>query len=218
MVQQWPGPGMDQTDRIDRSDMTDREIREEVREDVREEVGALAPRWALWGCGGLAVGALVGGLVVLLALFAFGPRPEPASPGVGGQAGNLSINMDDAYLTRQVSAAVTQANLPIHLSNVEAEILPGEQVKISGDTTNSFPIGAHLEAVAQLRIVNGQLALHIINAQVGGLPLPAQLASALERPMNEKLQQVSAYLLPPGYHITAISSSAHHLQMIISQG
>jgi hypothetical protein len=31
------------------------------------------------------------------------------------------------------------------------------------------------------------------------------------------MQQVSAYLLPPGYHIASISSSEHHLQMIISQ-
>lgn len=203
MVNRWPG--MDPID-------------QEIREDVREEVRSLEPRAALWGCGGLVVGAIIGAVVLALALFAFGPRLEPASPGVGGQYGNLSINMDDAYLTRQVSAAVTQANLPISLSNVQTEILPGEQVKISADTTGSFPVGAHLEAVAQLRIANGQLALHISDARIGGLPLPASLASALERPMNEKMQEVSAYLLPPGYHITAISSSEHHLQMIISQG
>ena len=207
MVDRWPG-----------TDPMEQELRDEVREDVREEVRSLAPRPALWGCGGLVVGAVIGAVVLALALFAFGPRPEAASPGVGSQYGNLSINMDDAYLTRQVSAAVSQANLPIKLSNVQAEILPDEQVKISGDTTGSFPIGAHLEAVAQLRIVNGQLALHIINAQIGGLPLPASLASALEKPMNAKLQQVSAYLLPAGYQITAISSSEHPLQMIISQG
>ena len=207
MVDRWPG-----------TDPMEQELREEVREDVREEVRSLAPRPALWGCGGLIVGAVIGAIVLALAIFAFGPRPEAASPGVGSQYGNLSINMDDAYLTRQVSAAVTQANLPIQVSNVQAEILPDEQVKISGDTTGSFPIGAHLEAEAQLRIVNGQLALHIINAQIGGLPLPASVASALEKPMNEKLQEVSAYLLPTGYHITAISSSEHHLQMIISQG
>ena len=210
MVSYWPDPNRE-------TDELRREVRDEVREDVHEEVRALAPRTALWGCGGLIAGGIIGALLLLLALVAFAPRPEPASPGVGSQYGNLSINMDDAYLTRQVSAAVTQANLPIKLSNVQAEILPSEQVKISADTTNAFPLGAHLEAIAQLRIVNGELALHIINAQVGGLPLPAQLSSALERPINEKMQQVSAYLLPQGYHITAISSSEHHLQMIISQ-
>lgn len=214
MVSYWPDPNRE-TDEL-RTEVRD-EVRDEVREDVHEEVRALAPRTAIWGCGGLIVGGIIGALLMLLALVAFAPRPEPASPGVGSQYGNLSINMDDAYLTRQVSAAVTQANLPIKLSNVQAEILPSEQVEISADTTNAFPLGAHLEAIAQLRIVNGQLALHIINAQVGGLPLPAQLSSALERPINEKMQQVSAYLLPQGYHITAISSNEHHLQMIISQ-
>jgi hypothetical protein len=207
MVDYWPDANQD-TDNL----------REEVREEVHEEVRSLAPRATWWGCGGLVVGAVIGALLMLLTLIAFAPRPQPASPGVGGQYGNLSINMDDTYLTRQVSAAVTQARLPITLSNVQTEILPGEQVKISADTTNSFPLGAHLEAVAQLRIVSGQLAMHIISAQVGGLPLPASIASALERPMNQKMQQVSAYLLPPGYQITAISSSEHHLQMIISQG
>ncbi|HEU4785533.1 MAG TPA: hypothetical protein VFS83_19490 [Ktedonobacterales bacterium] len=176
----------------------------------------LTARPAWWGCGGLAVGAAIGALVMLLALIAFAPRPQAASPGAGGQNGNLVINMDDTYLTTQVSAAIGQAKLPITLSNIKAEILPGNQVKLSADTDSAFPLGAHLEAVAQVRIESGQLAMHLISAQVGGLPLPAPITSALERPMNERMQEVSAVLLPPGYVMTAISSTEHHLLMTIS--
>jgi len=176
----------------------------------------LAARPAWWGCGGLAVGAVIGALVMLLALIAFAPRPQAASPGAGGQNGNLVINMDDTYLTTQVSAAISQAKLPIALNNIKAEILPGNQVKISADTNSAFPLGAHLEAVAQVRIESGQLAMHLISAQIGGLPLPAAITSALERPMNERMQEVSAVLLPPGYVMTTISSTEHHLLMTIS--
>ncbi len=176
----------------------------------------LSSRPAWWGCGGLAVGAVIGALVTLLALIAFAPRPQAASPSAGGQNGNLIINMDDTYLTTQVSAAISQAKLPITLSNIKAEILPGNQVKISADTDSAFPLGAHLEAVAQVRIESGQLAMHLISAQVGGLPLPAPITSALERPMNERMQEVSAVLLPPGYVMTAISTTDHHLLMTIS--
>jgi hypothetical protein len=176
----------------------------------------LTARLAWWGCGGLVVGAVIGALVMLLALIAFAPRPQAASPGAGGQNGNLVINMDDTYLTTQVSAAISQAKLPIALSNIKAEILPGNQVKISADTDSAFPLGAHLEAVAQVRIESGQLAMHLISAQIGGLPLPSAIASALERPMNERMQKVSAVLLPPGYVMTAISSTEHHLLMTIS--
>ena len=84
----------------------------------------LTARPAWWGCGGLAVGAVIGALVMLLALIAFAPRPQTASPGAGGQNGNLVINMDDTYLTTQVSAAISQAKLPIALSNIKAEIMP----------------------------------------------------------------------------------------------
>lgn len=176
----------------------------------------LTARPAWWGCGGLAVGAVIGALVMLLALIAFAPRPQAASPGAGGQNGNLIINMDDTYLTTQVSAAISQAKLPIALSNIKAEILPGNQVKISADTASAFPLGAHLEAVAQVRIESGQLAMHLISAQIGGLPLPSAITSALERPMNERMQEVSAVLLPPGYVMTTISSTKHHLLMTIS--
>ncbi|HKW21428.1 MAG TPA: hypothetical protein VJO13_08645 [Ktedonobacterales bacterium] len=176
----------------------------------------LTTRPAWWGCGGLAVGAVIGALLMLLALIAFAPRPQAASPGAGGQNGNLVINMDDTYLTTQVSAAVSQANLPIALSNIKAEILPGNQVKISADTDSAFPLDAHLDSVAQVRIESGQLAMHLISAQIGGLPLPAAITSALERPMNERMQAVSAVLLPPGYVMTTISSTEHHLLMTIS--
>ncbi|HEY1391460.1 MAG TPA: hypothetical protein VGF38_23185, partial [Ktedonobacterales bacterium] len=56
----------------------------------------------------------------------------------------------------------------------------------------------------------------LISAQVGGLPLPSAITSALERPMNERMQAVSAVLLPPGYVMTAISTTEHHLLMTIS--
>lgn len=154
---------------------------------------------------------------MLLGLIAFAPRPLTASPGARDQNSDLSITMDDAYLTQVIAAAISQASLPISLSDIQAEIQPGNQVKISAKTSGTFPVGLPLTAVTQLSVQSGHLAMHIASAQAGGLSLPAAAISALEQQINDKLTRESNFLLPSNYLITAINTTEHHLQMSIAQ-
>jgi hypothetical protein len=177
-----------------------------------------APRTSWWGLGGLAAGALLGALLMLLILLAVAPHPAPAAPVSGKENGNLSITMDDAYLSQVVASAIKGASPPITLRDVQTEIQPGNRVKITARTDGSFPIGAQLTAVGQLAVESGRLVMHVMSATVGGLALPAGLAHELEAPVNSQLAEVSAFLVPPHLNITALSTTEHHLRMTISRG
>jgi hypothetical protein len=179
--------------------------------------GPAISRPALLGCGGLLAGLIIGALLMLLGLIAFAPRLQTAAPGSADPNGDLTITMDDAYLTQVLGSAISQSSLPISLSNVQAEIQPNNQVKISADTSGAFPVGVQLTALTQLSVQSGHLAMRIASAQVGGLPLPAGVVSALEQQFNSRLMQASSVLLPSNYMVTAIHTTEHHLQMSIAQ-
>jgi hypothetical protein len=75
-----------------------------------------------------------------------------------------------------------------------------------------------LTALTQLSVQSGHLSMRIASAQVGGLPLPAAVVSALEQQFNNRLMQTSGVLLPSNYVVTAIHTTEHRLQMSIAQG
>lgn len=176
----------------------------------------LASRPKIWGCGGLLIGLLIGVLATLLGLFALAPRPRAAAPVSSVPDGELGISLDDVYLTQLLSDAMSGSTLPIRLSDIQAEILPGDQIKISGTTSGQFPVSAPLVATAQIRLASGKPTIHFVSAQVGGLPLPAAITTALEQPINSKLAQTMTNLLPQGSTVTGLSTTAHHLLMTIS--
>lgn len=182
------------------------------------DTGPLASRPKVWGCGGLLIGLVIGVLATLLGLFVLAPRPRAASPVSSMSGGQLGISLDDIYLTQLLSDAMSGSTLPIQLSNIQAEILPGDQIKLSATTSGQFPISAPLVATAQLRLESGQPTIHFVSAQIGGLPLPAAITTALEQPINRKLAQTMASLLPPGSTVTGLSTTEHHLLMTISNG
>jgi hypothetical protein len=176
----------------------------------------LASHPKIWGCGELLIGLVIGVLATLLDLFALAPRPQAASPLSSVPGGELGISLDDVYLTQLLSDAMSGSTLPIHLSDIQAEILPGDQIKISGTASGQFPVSAPLVATAQMRLASGKPTIHVVSAQIGGLPLPAAITTALEQPINSKLAQTMTNLLPQGSTVTGLSTTEHHLLMTIS--
>lgn len=174
-------------------------------------------QFALLGCGGLVFGLVIGALLTILGLIALAPQPQPATPNPARTAGNLTITMDDVYLTQVVGSAVSQASLPISLSDVQVEILPDDRVKISGNARTLIPGTNQMVATAQIETRSGTLALHILSAKIGGLTLPAAITSALERAINAKLAEMIQELVPQGYTISGVSTTEHQLRMDISR-
>lgn len=176
----------------------------------------LASRPKIWGCGGLLIGLVIGVLATLLGLFALASHPQVASPVSSVPGGELGISLDDVYLTQLLSDAMSGSALPIHLSDIHAEIQPGNLIEISATSGGQFPISAPLAATAQLRLQAGKPTIHFLSAQIGGLPLPGAITAALEGPINTKLAQTMTNLLPQGSIVTGLSTTEHHLLMTIS--
>lgn len=172
---------------------------------------------ALWGCGGLIAGLIIGIVVTVFGLVVFAPQPQPATPNPASTAGDLSITMDDVYLTQVVNSAVSQASLPISLSNIQVEIQPNNQVKMSGHASTFVPGGSQMVATAQVGAQSGAPTLRILSASVGGLTLPATVTGALELAINAKLAEQTQALLPQGYVITGVSTTEHNLSIAISR-
>lgn len=188
------------------------------RKYARAPVWSRALRWAVWGsAGGVVVGGVIGVLVTLLTLVILAPHPQPAAPDTRGSSGDVGISIDDVYLTQVVADALSGATAPVRMSNVRAEILQNNQVKFSADSTSPFPANTQFYAIGQLRVQSGQIVMRFLNAQIGGLPLPVTLMAALERPVNERLAQISADLLPPGFAVTSLTTTDHHLLITIAQ-
>lgn len=176
----------------------------------------MTSRARTWGVGGLLIGLVIGVLGTLLGLYLLAPHPQAASPDASETSGEIGISIDDIYLTQVLADAMSNDALPIHLSDIQAEIQPGNLIKLSGVASGQFPISAPLVATAQLRLQSGKPTIHFLNAQVGGLPLPGSITTALEGPINTRLAQTMANLLPSGSTVTGLSTTEHHLLMTIS--
>lgn len=172
---------------------------------------------ALWGCGGLVAGLIIGIVVTVFGLVVFAPQPRAATPNPAATAGDLTITMDDVYLTQVVNSAVSQASLPISLNNIQVEIQPNNQVTMSGHARTFVPGGSQLVAIAQIGAQSGAPTLHILSANIGGLTLPATVTRALELAINAQLSEQTQGLLPQGYVITGVSTTEHHLSIAISR-
>lgn len=174
-------------------------------------------RSLLWGFGGLLAGLVLGVLLILVGLVTLAPRPQQAAPTTTSESNGISVSIDDAYLTQMLSSEISNTALPIRLSNLQAEILPAGQVKLSGDARGLLPVDTHLAAITEIQVQSGQLRMHILSAQVGGLTLPTAITDALERTMNSKLAQATGRLMPPHFVATGVSTTRHHLLMTIAQ-
>lgn len=185
--------------------------------DVAADAWLDRRRPMLLGCGGLLAGLLLGVLLTVFCLAAFGPHPGAAAPISNNPNGNVAISMDDIYLTSIVESSVGSASLPITLRNIQVEIQPDNQVTISAHVDSPLPGADQLAASGRLRVQSGLLAMRITDAQIGGLPMPGVVTSALEKAINEQLAQVTHTLVPPNFAITSVTTTEHHLQMRISK-
>ena len=124
------------------------------------------PRVA-WAVGGCLVGIV--GTVLALVLLAPAPAQTEPIPPVGS---GIAVSIDDASLARVIADGLAQAHVPIHTSNIQVRILPGNQVDISGDAA-VYPFPAQrLSATGQVAAVDGRLHMHLTRASVGALNLP----------------------------------------------
>ena len=155
----------------------------------------------------LVLGLVLGVALTLLAQVLLAPQPAVVRPTSGQQ--DVAITVDDALLTKLAAAGIAHAGLPFAVTNVQAHVLLGNVVTISGDVPALGLCGPrHLAASAQVVPNAGRLALHITDASVGNLGLPAVVTTVLEAALDDRLAALTDTFTVLGTHYQVVGAQS----------
>lgn len=139
----------------------------------------------------LVLGALVGALAVLALQGLLQNRlaapggTATNSPAPAGQTANLQVTMSAGLLAALIQDSAARGRLPLQLENVRVQTAPG-QLTVNGDVpVLGRPVGG--STVFEPYVADGRLAMRVVQAQFGALPIPGDVVLLAERPMNDRI-------------------------------
>jgi hypothetical protein len=166
--------------------------------------------------GKMAAGLVLGVILTVAVLVLWAPTPQPLAA-AAPTGSDITISVSDAYLSRTAGLAISHAQLPVTIGNVQAHTEPGNQLTFSGQADALFGfVQRPLAATSQLTAEHGHLALHITNATVGGLPLPAPVTGLLESAVNTQLANVTNQLTSGNSHLVVTGVATGGSQVTIT--
>ena len=168
----------------------------------------------LLGCLAPAIGGvLVGILLALVALVILAPQPRVARQ-PGAAPAHATLTLDDAFLSQLSGDALRGAALPFTLSNVRVAIHPDNQIALVADAITG-PLNRQLAMTGTLVADSGQLHIHVTQASVGGLTLPAALDTVLGSALNARLATLNDQFQVGGtrYAITSVTTQEGQLTL-----
>lgn len=194
------------------------------REPVGPATGGLtlapaAPRRARLpgGCLGanllVALGVVLGILVALGWMAFAAPRVAPVA--VGSASGGASVTVDDAFLSAAMRTGLSGAQLPVAVSDTRAHCLAGDRITVAS-TAGVGPLAAPLTITVQPVAQRGQLAMHVLSASVGSVPLPTDADAALEGAINAQLAATIGRILPgTDYVVRGVRTAPGQLILVL---
>lgn len=183
----------------------------------RARISAARESRGLLGCLAPAIGGLIVGILLTLgALVALAPQPHVPPPSVAASAApaHATLTLDDTFLSQLSADGLRQANLPFTTSNVRVAIHPHDQIAISADAT-AVLLTRQLAVTGILGVDGGRLRLHVTQAAIGGLALPAAFDAALESALNAQLASLNDLFQYGGtrYVITSLATREGQLTL-----
>jgi hypothetical protein len=177
---------------------------------------------------GLIIGivALLGiviGAVGFLVLGLFAISPPDISEAAPGQPWDVTLEMNEAFLTTQLnnpsaapSGGTSAAPVPVQLTDAKAVMNADGTIAITGligraggtaaPSAGRLPINTSGNVTVQIVLrpaaADGKLTVQVVSAQFGPLPVPANVGSILEGPVNE---QIANALNGQSFSITEIT-------------
>ena len=115
-------------------------------------------------------------------------------------SGNITVVITDDELNQAVSVNPEANGEPV-IQDVSVAFTGGNIV-LSG--TLQQPMTADLVAAFSAASVNGELALNLERATVGGVPIPVTMLAPLENTLNDNLQQ-ALDRLPENYTLASVT-------------
>lgn len=153
------------------------------------------------------LGILIGVGAILLYALSIAGNGQILITSTSHEGGDIIVQVEPAYITHVVASDLQSSGLPGQVSNVKVTLARGNQMTIAGDdqfTLLGVGVTRHFTVVVQPLVNHCQLQMHVLHADLQGIPVTAFVAN-FEGQINQQLQ-VKPTNLPKGfvYCITAV--------------
>lgn len=153
----------------------------------------------------LFLGALCGVLATVL-FFTIDPTFDSTdADGAGG--GNVTLSLSEEALAALIARELPE--LPGFGESPQVQTTVGSNGLVKVDiTVGGLGIGLRSGITLNPNIVDGKLKLEVVEANLGELAVPEEIAVAVERPIQARLDSLAQGL---DYRLTAIRTTDHRL-------
>ncbi|HVB74974.1 MAG TPA: hypothetical protein VNE38_15585 [Ktedonobacteraceae bacterium] len=145
----------------------------------------------------LLLGIMIGiGSLVLYGLQGDGKILSTTQPGKT----DITVEVDKAFITSLVRTNLLKSGAPGMIENVQVDLANGDQMTINADDTFTFlgiGLTRHFTLVVQPYVSNCLLQIHVVHADVSGIPVTG-FVTLFESNINQQLKQKPSGL-PDGF-------------------
>ena len=157
----------------------------------------------------LGLGTLCGVLATVL-FFTIDPTfDSPEADGAGG--GNISVTFTEEALALLIARELPELPAFGAAPQVRTTVGANGLVKVDG-VVGGLGVGLRTGITVNPNIVNGKLQLDVVEANLGDLAVPEELARVLEAPLAERLDSLAN---GQPYRLTAIRTTEQRLTLEI---
>jgi len=157
----------------------------------------------------LSLGGLCGVIATVLFFTVDTDFGTTDAEGAGG--GNVTLVLSEEALATLISNELS--DLPGFGAQPLVEIAVGSNgIVRAAITVGGLGVGFRSRITVNPEIVDGKLQLEVVDASLGEIALPDEVAAAIGRPIQARLDELAGHL---DYRVTAIRTVEHRLSIEI---
>jgi hypothetical protein len=141
-------------------------------------------------------GMVIGIIALLISLLVISGNRPVLSTAQSPQRSDILVQAGNQYITHLVQRNLRTSGL-VNVSNVAVTMAQGDQMMISGDEQILFGVSRPFSVIVQPIIRSCQLEMHVLHADLAGIPITSFIAN-FEGRINQELFAKSGSL-PNGF-------------------
>ena len=153
--------------------------------------------------------------VMAIVVYAFSAHGSALSTPQPPASSDIMLQAGPAYITHLVDRGLRGSGIA-NASNIHVTLQSGDQMTINGDYDIAFGFTRHFTIVLQPLIVSCQLKIHVLQADLGGIPI-TRFVATFEEQINQQIQSRPT-TLPAGfvYCETSVRTDPQGLYLTVS--
>jgi hypothetical protein len=160
------------------------------------------------------LGVVVGAVTVLFYALPIANEGQPISSSTLSSSDAIIVQVSATYIAQLVGSTIRSTGIPGTVSNVQVALIHKGPMTVTGDDELELMgvgVTKHFRLVLQPLARSCQLQVHVLHADLGGIPMTGFVAM-FESQINEQLQ-IKPSSVPGGfkYCATNVRTEAHEL-------